>query len=437
MSIELITLLFFGSLLLFLVLGLPLTFVLGGVSIIFLYFTWGSHAFYMLVSQMWGSMNNFILVAIPLFIFMAMILERTGVARDLYRMMHLWWAGVRGGLAIGTAGICAMFAAMCGISGAAVVSMGTIALPAMLERNYDKELAVGCIACGGGWGVLIPPSIIMILYSLITGVSVGKLFAAGIVPGLLLLVLVSIYIGVRAYFQPHLAPALPVEERGGWTERFVALRAVLLPMVIVLMVLGSIMAGIATPTEAAALGVLGSLVSALIYRRLSWEIIMDSAVRTFKLTGMIMWILFAAHAFSSAYQSMGAQALITDLMTGLPGGAWGTLIIMMLILFFLGMVLDPVGIMLITLPVFVPIVTAYGFDPIWFGILFIIMMEIGYQTPPFGFNLFYLKGIVPPDITMGDIYRSVIPYTLVELVGLVLIMLFPAIAIWLPNLLFA
>ena len=436
MSIEMITLLFFGSLLFFLVLGLPLTFVLGGVSVIFLYFTWGPDAFYMVASQIWSTMGNFTLVAIPLFVFMAMLLERTGVAKDLYRMMYLWWGGLRGGLAIGTLAICAIFAAMCGISGAAVVAMGTIALPSMLERGYDKRMVLGCINTGGGWGILIPPSILMILYSLITGVSVGQMFAAGVLPGILLMVLTCAYIIIRCYFQPELAPAQPKEERASWGEKMAALRAVILPILIVVMVLGSIIRGVTTPTEAAAMGVLGALISALVYRRMSWELLRDAAVRTFKLTGMIMWILFAAHAFSAAYQSMGAQEMIQGLITGIPGGPWAIIITMMLIVFLLAMVLDPVGIMLITLPVFLPIVKALGFDPVWFGILFVINMEIGYMTPPFGFNLFYLKGVVPPSITMKDIYVSVIPFVLVEVVGIVLIMMFPEIATYLPDLFF-
>jgi len=436
MSIEMITLLFFGSLLFFLVLGLPLAFVLGGVSVIFLYFTWGPDAFYMVASQIWSTMGNFTLVAIPLFVFMAMVLERTGVAKDLYRMMYLWWGGLRGGLAIGTLGICAIFAAMCGISGAAVVAMGTIALPSMLERGYDKRMVLGCINTGGGWGILIPPSILMILYSLITGVSVGQMFAAGVFPGILLMVLTCLYIIVRCYFQPHLAPALPKDERASWREKMLALRAVILPIIIVVVTLGSIIAGITTPTEAAAVGVFGALVSALVYRKFSWELMRDASIRTFKLTGMIMWILFAAHAFSAAYQSMGAQELIEGMITGIPGGPWAVIITMMVIVFFLAMVLDPVGIMLITLPVFLPIVQSMGFDPVWFGILFVINMEIGYMTPPFGFNLFYLKGVVPPNITMKDIYVSVIPFVLVEIVGLALIMIFPEIATYLPDLMF-
>jgi tripartite ATP-independent transporter DctM subunit len=437
MSIELLTFLFFGALLVFLVAGLPLSFVLGGVSMIFLYFTWGPEAYYMVAAQTWGAMNKFTLVAVPLFVFMAMILERSNVAKDLYEMMYLWFGPVAGGLAIGTVVICAIFSAMCGISGAAVVSMGTIALPSMLSRNYDKELALGCINSGGGWGILIPPSVIMILYALISGESVGELFAGGVFPGLLLLVLVSTYIGVRCFFQPHLGPAIPREQRGDWKRKLAALKAVILPIMIVVMVLGSIIGGITTPTEAAAMGVAGAILSALVYRQFSWQLMKESALRTVRLTGMIMWILFGAYCFTSAYHGMGAHEFIVGVMQYIPGGGWGAIIFMQIIIFILAMVLDPAGIMMICVPVFLPIVKAYGFDPLWFGILFVINMEIGYMTPPFGFNLFYLKGIVPPSISMGDIYRSVVPYTLVELTGMIIIMVFPAIATWLPHVMFS
>ena len=433
MSIELLTLLFFGALVIFLLLGLPLSFVLGGVSLIFLYFTWGPESFYMVAAQTWGAMNKFSLVAVPLFIFMAMILERSGVAKDLYDMMYLWFGPVGGGLAIGTVVICAIFSAMCGISGAAVVSMGTIALPSMLERKYDKELALGCINSGGGWGILIPPSIIMIIYALISGESIGRLFAGGVFPGLLLLVLVSVYIAVRCYFQPHLGPALPRDQRGNWKHKLIAFKAIILPIGIVVIVLGSIIGGVTTPTEAAAMGVLGAIISSLIYRQFSWALMKEAALRTLRLTGMIMWILFGAYCFSAAYNGMGAHHLIENMMNYIPGGPWGTIIFIQFVIFLLAMVLDPAGIMLITIPVFLPIIKAHGFDPLWFGILFVVNMEIGYMTPPFGFNLFYLKGIVPKGISMSDIYKSVIPYTLVELTGLVIIMLFPQIAVWLPN----
>ena len=433
MSVEILTLLFFGSLLFFVLLGTPLAFVLGGISVVFLYFEMGTIGFYLLASKMWETMSNPTLMAIPLFVYMAILLEKSGVANDLYDMMHQWWGGLRGGLAIGTVLICVIFAAMSGISGAAVVTMGTIALPKMLERGYDKKLALGAINAGGGWGILIPPSILMVLYSLLSEVSVGRLFAAGVGPGILLFVLVSIYIGVRCWIQPELGPSLPPEERANWRQKFASLKSVILPILIVVIVLGAIFGGFATPTEAAAIGVFGAMVATLINRQLSWKVIHEASISTLKLTALVMWILFAAHAFSTAYTALGAQSLIQHLMEFIPGGKWGALAFMLFVLFLFGMVLDPVGIMLIPLPVFLPVVQAAGFDPVWFGILFIIMMEVGYMTPPFGFNLFYLKGVAPPDVTMGDIYRSVIPYVLVTLVGLFLIIVIPGIALWLPD----
>jgi tripartite ATP-independent transporter DctM subunit len=436
MSIELLTVLFFVSLFILLVMGLPLSFVLGGVSVVFLYFTWGPEAFYMVAAQSWGAMNKFTLVAVPLFIFMAMILEKSGAAKGLYEMMYLWFGPVPGGLAIGTVVICAIFSAMCGISGAAVVTMGTIALPSMLEKKYDKLMAVGCINSGGGWGILIPPSVIMILYSLISGESVGKLFAGGVMPGVMLLCLVSTYILIKCLIKPKAGPPLPKVERGDWGRKLAALKSVILPLLIVFMVLGSIIFGVTTPTEAAAMGVLGALISAAVYRQLNWWLIKEACLRTFRLTGMIMWILFGAYCFAAAYNGMGAAKFVEHLMRFIPGGPWGAIIFIQAVIFLLAMVLDPAGIMMICVPVFLPIVKAHGFDPLWFGILFVINMEIGYMTPPFGFNLFYLKGIVPKSITMSDIYRSVIPFTIVESTGLALVMIFPQIATWLPNLMF-
>jgi tripartite ATP-independent transporter DctM subunit len=446
LAIEWKTFLFFGLLFLFILLGVPLTFVLGGLSVIFIFVEFqanpASDGLYLVASKIWDLMETSALIAIPLYVFMAMVLERSGVAHALYRMMHLWWGGLRGGLAIGTVLICTIFAAMSGISGAAVVTMGTIALPQMLSRGYDARLALGAINSGGGWGILIPPSILMVLYALITEVSVGKLFAAGVGPGLLLFVLVSLYIGIRCWVQPKLGPSLPADERGSWSEKFAALRSVLLPIMIIVMVLGAIFTGLATVTEAAAVGVLGALVASAVNRRLDLQLVREASIRTFRLTTLIAWIVFAAHAYSTAYTAMGAEGFITGLTEQIPGGAWGALLFMMAVLFFLGMVLDPVGIMLITLPVFLPLVNAHGFDPVWFGILFVVMMEISYMTPPFGFNLFYLRSVTQADpsmrhLTMKDIYWSVGPYTVVELFGLFLIVLFPSIALWLPDLLFS
>lgn len=436
MSVELLTFLFFGSLLVFLFIGTPLVFTLGGISVIFLYFAMGPVGFYIVASKFWDSMTNFTLIAIPMYVYMAMLLERSGVAQNLYRMMHVWFGAMRGGLAIGTVMICAIFAAMSGISGAAVVTMGAIALPRMLERGYDKRLAIGAINAGGGWGVLVPPSILMVLYAMLTEVSVGRLFASGIGPGILLVVLVTIYIIVRAWLQPSLAPALPPEERGDWRLKLSTLKAVALPILIVLLVLGSIFGGFATPTEAAALGVFGALIASAVHRKLTYAVLSDSAMQTLRLTALIMWILFAAHAFSTAYTTLGANELMNHLVSQVPGGEWGALIFILVVLLVLGMVLDPVGIMLITLPVFMPVVQLYGWDPVWFGVIFIMMMEIGYMTPPFGFNLFYLKAVAPPEVSMGDIYQSVIPYALVTFLGVLIVVMVPQIALFFPNLFF-
>jgi tripartite ATP-independent transporter DctM subunit len=434
MSIELVTVLLFGALILFLALGLPLAFVLGGVGVVGSYLLWGDRGLYLITTQAYASMGKFTLLAIPLFIFMAMILERAGVADDLYTLMHRWMGPLPGGLAIGTVIICTIFAAMSGISGAATVSMGIIALPAMLSRGYDKTIAMGCISGGGALGILIPPSVPMILYATLTGVSIGGLFAGGIMPGLLLAALFILYIGVRCHFQPNLGPPLPVEDRVSWREKFISLRAVLLPIMIIIMVLGSIYAGVCTATEASALGCVGAVISAVVYRKLNWTLIKESCFRTAALTALIIWILIGAYGFTAVYTGTGAHVLMEHIMMSIPGGRWAILITMQIIFFILGCILDPVGIIMICTPVFVPVITALGFDPLWFGVLFIMNMEMGYLTPPFGFNLFYMKAIVPPGITMGDIYRSIVPFVILQGIGLIIVIIFPEIALWLPKL---
>jgi tripartite ATP-independent transporter DctM subunit len=432
MSIEIITLLLFGALLLLLALGLPLSFVLGGVGMVGCYFLWGEKGLFVAAAQAYGAMGKFTLLAIPLFIFMAMILERSGVAEDLYTMMHRWMGPLRGGLAIGTVLICTIFAAMAGISGAATVSMGLIALPAMLKRNYHKEIAMGSISGGGALGILIPPSVPMILYAALTGESVGGLFAGGIFPGILLALLFVLYIGIRCFLQPSLGPALPKEERASWEEKISSLRAVILPIIIILMVLGSIYGGVCTATEAAALGVLGAAISAAVYRKLTWVLIKEACYRTSNLTAMIIWILIGAYCFTSVYTATGAHELMEHLLLSIPGGRYAALFTMQAVFFILGCILDPAGIIMICTPVFVPVIESLGFEPLWFGVLFIMNMEMGYLTPPFGFNLFYMKAIAPPGVTMGDIYRSIFPFVMLQGLGLIIVIIFPSIALWLP-----
>jgi len=436
MSIELLTVFLFTFLIVGLVLGLPLTFVLGGIAVVFTYFLWGPEGLFVIPLKIFGGMYSFILVAVPLFIFMANMLGRSGVAEDLYRVMYHWMGSLRGGLAMGTVVICTIFAAMSGISAVATVSMGLIALPSMLKRNYDKRIAVGSISAGGALGILIPPSVIMIILASFTGLSVGRLFAGGVLPGLLLSSMFIIYIGVRCAFQPHLGPPVPPEEKVGWGKKLTSLRAVILPVLLIVGVLGAIFSGAATPTEASAIGALGSVISAAIYRRLNWQMFKEVCYQSLSLTGMVIWIYFAASAFAATYHAIGAPKLIEGILMALPGGRWAAIIAMQATFFVLGMLLDPTGIVMITTPIFFPVVRALGFDPIWFGVLFVVNMEMAYITPPFGYNLFYMKGIVPKGITMGDIYRSIIPFVLLQMTGLAIMMVFPQIVLWLPNLIF-
>ncbi|MBN2031846.1 MAG: TRAP transporter large permease subunit [Deltaproteobacteria bacterium] len=429
----LLTVILFGCLFLYLALGLPLAFVLGGVGMIGCLILWGPSGFMIASSQGYAAMGKFTLVSIPLFVLMAMLLERSGVAEDLYLMMHNWMGPLAGGLAIGTVVICTIFAAMAGISGAATVSMGIIALPQMLKRNYDKNLAMGSISAGGALGILIPPSVIFILYGVLTGVSIGGMFMGGVLPGLVLSGLFIFYIGIKCWANPSLGPPVPVEEKAGLKEKIASLKAVAFPAVIIILVLGGIYLGVCTPSEAAALGVLGAIASAAFYKKLSWELIKESVFRTARLTGMIIWILIGAYCFTAIYQASGAGQLLTRLMLAIPGGPYVILAAMQLTFFVLGCVLDPAGIIMICTPAFLPVVESLGFDPLWFGVLFCVNMEMAYLTPPFGFNLFYMRAVAPEGTKMSEIYRAILPFVLLQAIGMGIIILFPGLALWLPN----
>jgi len=431
MSIELITVIMFGSLIIGLVLGLPLTFLLGGIAVVCTYFLWGPQALVMIVLRTFDWSTNFLVIAIPLFIFMGLLLERAGIAERLYEMMYRWSGRLRGGLAIGTVVVCTIFAAMTGITGAATVTMGLIALPSMLSRNYDKNLAVGSIAGGGTLGILIPPSVMMIIFGLVTGASVGKLFAGGITAGFTLSLLFMSYIGIRAFLQPQLAPASEVSFT--WRQKIQSLVSVIAPLILIIAVLGAIFGGVATPTEAAAVGAFGALISVFAYRRFSWKLFREICYTNLRLSSMIVWIIIGASCFVSLYTAVGATDFIRGVLIGLEVNRWFVVIGMMLIVFVMGMFLEPGGIIMLAAPIFYPIVIELGFDPIWFGILFVINLQMGYISPPFGFNLFYMKSIVPPNISMGDIYRSILPFLGVMMLGMALIMVFPQIATWLPS----
>lgn len=435
MSVELIALGMFGLLIVLLLAGVPLAFVGGGVAALFIVYLWGVDGFYLIVSHVFDTMDNYALVAVPMFIFMAMMLERSGVGDALFKAIHVWTGPLRGSLAVATVIACMIIAAMVGIVGAGVVMMGLIALPAMLKRKYSKSMALGPILAGGTLGQLIPPSVIFIIYALVAGVSIGKLFMGGLVAGVLLGGLYITYILIRCYFQPHLGPPMPKEERMMPLAQKVAyLRGLILPGLLMTAVLGSIFLGMATPTEAAGVGALGALISAAVHRQLSWANVKYALFVTTRTTCMIAWIFFGVKAFSAVFILAGAGKMVENMIIGLPLGPWGILISMQVFYLIMGVPMDWLGCLMITGPIFIPIIRELGFDAVWFGILFNVNMQIAYLSPPVGSSMYYLKGVAPPGITMGDIFRSVLPFVGLQLIGLILIMAFPRIVMWLPEL---
>jgi tripartite ATP-independent transporter DctM subunit len=433
MSIGLVTAILFIFLALLLLSGLPLAFGLGATAVVLALWRMGPEALFLLTTTAFSSWTLYTLVALPLFVLMANFLARSGIADDLYEMMYHWLGPLRGGLAMGTVIICALFAAMSGVSAAGTVTMGLVALPSMLRRNYHKDIALGAISAGGSLGILIPPSIIMIVFASLTGASVGKLFMGGVIPGVVIAALFVIYIGIRTLIQPHLGPSIPDEEKISWGQKLKLIRAVIFPVALVVLVLGTIYTGITTPTEASAVGAFGALVCTLVKGRFSWAMFQEATLDAFKLSVMVGWIVLGAKAFSHIYAATGAGNFILGMISGLELSSWLVLLAMQLILFILGMFIDPIGIMMITLPVFLPLSQELGFDLIWFGVLFTVNMELAFISPPFGLNLFYMKGVVPSTIGMGDIYRSVLPFIALEVLGLILIILFPQLVLWLPN----
>lgn len=431
MELWLFTLILFSALFVCLALGLPIAFSLGGVAVVFVLFLMGPKGLMGIPSYLYSEGMNWILLAVPMFVLMGNFLEVSGIADDLYDMMYKWIGGIPGGLASGTIIICAIFAAMAGISGVAVVTMGLIAIPSMLKRMYDKQLVVGTVAAGGALGVLIPPSVIAIIYGSITGASVGKVFMGGIIPGIILSITFIAYITIRCILQPKLGPT--VEEKFTWSEKVMALKAVTLPVILILLVLGTIYSGICTPTESGGVGAFGSMICCLVKGKFTWGNIKMAILQTMRIATMVIWIVFGAVCFTYVYTVGGASEFMMNLVSGLPVSPMGIVWIMMIIYFLLGMFMDPAGQAMITIPIFVPIIEALGFDIIWFGILWILNCEMDYLTPPFGFNLFYLKGIVPPNITMMDIYRSIVPFVILQFLIMVLVMYFPELALWLPN----
>lgn len=432
MNTDFTPLLMFVFLVAGLAIGIPIAFTLGFIGVVFAYVLWGYGGMALLVSAVWGTMNNFILIAIPLFIFMAMILERSGVVADLYDAFYKWSGPVRGGLVVATILVGAMTGAMSGVVAAGVIGLGVIALPQMLKYKHERSISAGSVLAGGTLGQLIPPSVNMVIYGAVCGVSVGGLFAGGITCGLTLAALFCVYILVRAFLNKDLCPALPPEARAAWKEKFVSARLVVLPALLIIVVLGSILSGMATPTEAAAVGALGAILFSVVTRRIRWSIIKDSAIQTVKITSMVGWIIAGASCFGAVFAGVGGKELITQIAMSMPGGDWGVLALSVVFVLFLGMFLETAALIMLAAPIVSPLIVDLGFDPLWWGLVFNTALQVAFLSPPFGFALFYLKGVTK-DMSIEEIYLSGLPFLGLQVIGLALIMIFPPIAVWLPN----
>jgi tripartite ATP-independent transporter DctM subunit len=436
MSPDLLAITMFVVLLLAVFLGHPLGFTLGGLGIIFGFIGYGPGAFFILTNKTYGLMTNYVLVAIPLFILMAQFLDKSGVAEDLYETMYIVLGPVRGGLALATIVVSTVFAATTGIIGASVVAMGLLAAPTMLSKGYQKELTAGVITAGGTLGILIPPSIMLVVYGGLIGMSVGKLFLAAFIPGLLLAILYLIYTFVLCYIRPDYGPPIPIKKRTHTTAQKMGmtLKSMLPPLFLIFAVLGSIAAGVATPTEAAGLGSLGALLLAIANKRANWNFFKESSYSTLKTTCMVMLIFVGANFYTAIFMGLGGGDMFEKLLFAVSDNKWVILAVMMIIMFLLGMFVDWLGILLLCVPIFTPIaVGTLGFDPLWFALIVCVNLQMSFLTPPFGYALFYFKGVAPPGVELGHIYRGIVPFVLLQVIGLILIMIFPELVTWLPN----
>ncbi|HRP66950.1 MAG TPA: TRAP transporter large permease subunit [Thauera sp.] len=444
-----LTWIMFGSLFVLLMAGLPLAFVAGGLGVVFLYLVGDAAMLNMVPSRIFPMMTNPDLAAIPLFIFMATMLERAGLIEEMFDAVYQWMGGLRGGLAVATILASTILAAMVGVVGAAIVTMGIIALPAMLKRRYDEQIALGSIMAGGALGVLIPPSILAILYAVVAQQSVGELYAGSVMPGLMLSGLYIAYVLLRAYLNPAVGPAVPVAERIGVAAKIRLLRGLIAPIALVVTVLGLLFTGIATPVEAAGLGSFGAMIVAVLHRRLTLEGLFGASLSTVKATAMVLWIIFGASIFVGLYILKGGQTFITDTLLGTGLSPYGILLLMMVLLVILGMFLDWVGILLLAVPIFVPIIKQLTFDGlfglpgpspdqvlVWFGVLYLVNMQMSFLSPPFGYALFYIRGVAPASISMATIFRSSLVFLAIQVLALGLVVVFPAIATWLPGLMY-
>ncbi|MDZ7841882.1 MAG: TRAP transporter large permease subunit [Gammaproteobacteria bacterium] len=435
MDQSMLSLLMFAALFLALGLGLHIAFSLYAIAIGFAYFLWGTGGMTTTVMAIWGMMNNFALLAIPLFIFMAMMLEKSNLVADIYDCFYKWSGALRGGLAIATILVGAIIGAVSGVVAAGVIGLGVIALPQMEKYGYNRGVNLGSIMSGGTLGQIIPPCLVMIVYSAVTGVSVGKLFAAGVSAGLLLVALFSLYILTRSYFQKDFCPSLPEELRVGWKEKIVALRVLILPGLLIVATVGSILSGMATPTEGAGVGAFGAIMFSVVTGRFKLRILTESMLETLKVSSMIAWMIGGAAAFGSVFAGIGGNRVILEVAMNMPGGEWGVLVLSMAFIFFLGMFLETMAVIMLAAPIVSPILVSMGFDPLWWAIIFMTLLQVAYISPPFGVALFYLKGVTPPHIRLSDIYWASLPFIGLQVIAVILIVLFPILGLWLPRML--
>ena len=407
--------------------GFPVAFTFGGAAVVFGLFADPS-MFNMMPHRIWAVMNNTILMAIPLFIFMGIILQKSKLAERLLESMGFLFGEVRGGIAISTILVGALLAASTGVVGASVVAMGVISLPVMLKYNYDKKLATGSICAAGTLGQIIPPSIVLIILGDVFQVPVGDLFLAAFWPGLSLVLFYVLYILIIAYFKKEIAPPIRLEgEEYGTKAQQIgrALKAIIPPLILIIIVLGSILFGVATPTESSAVGGIGAIILAGMYKQLSVKMVWDSSLETVKITSMVFAILVGATAFSMVFTYTGGDYVVEDFMMALPGEKWGFLILSMLAIMALGFFIDFVEISYIIVPILAPIAANLGINPIWYAILVAMNLQTSFLTPPFGFSLFYLKGVSPPGVKTMDIYRGVVPFIIIQVFILAVLIVFP------------
>jgi tripartite ATP-independent transporter DctM subunit len=438
LSPEFLTIGMFSVLFLGVLTGFPLAIPIGGAGLLFGFMMFGDASFDMIYTRVYAQLTNTGFMAVPLFVFMGGMLERSGIAKRMYESLYVSFGRFRGGLAIVSIMIGTIMAACIGVIAASISMLAMVALPVMIKRGYDKGLATGCICAGGTLGILIPPSIMLIVYGPAAWISVGKLFTAAFGPGLMLSGLYMLYIAIRAFFQPSIAPAISKEEEGNYSflQKVKMLVVSLLPtMVLILSVLGAIYTGIAAPTEAAAVGAVISIVLTILYRQFSFKALMEVSLSTIKLTCMVLLIASMSTAFVSVFLSGGGGDVVKDFILGFPGGKWSVFAMIMLVTFALGAFIDWVGIIFVLVPILSPIIPILGFDPLWFAMMIIVNLQMSFLTPPFAYAMFFLKGAADPElgIETKDIIRGMLPFVGIVAIGLVLMIVFPQIVLWLPS----